>query len=482
MIKSVEFRRFRNLNQKYEFGSSFNVITGLNNGGKTNFLEGVRLAFSAISGDYFKLSKSDFYDSDDSRPFEVLVELEYNAIPSFNYGGDGDSKYCGFKVKVRKTKSGKYIKELAQYNGVIITRDIILDDTKSLPNVHSVPLYRIEDIYSQGLSVGLSTFIDSEEKYKDIRKDAQEAVKKQIKDKEEKFTNLTSAFASNLHVEVTDPSISNEKLYISDGDKEHNLKIGSGYKSIANMFLCVLDDKVNILLIDEIENHVHPSLLRSLIRELSKIEKLFVISTTHSPVVINETGIETLIDTSVGSLNGLDANVKKKLNLFLHPGRGELIVSENIVLVEGYTEELILNDYIVKNSKNWTVINVAGIMFEPYIRLAHLLNKKIIVISDDDKSNNNDQPTTRFNNLKSLCDELEIGIIQVINTLETDLHSNGFLKDFDGLLRDKPENTKYKVAKSNRKKTEIAQKIIENGIELSLWHAIASIENEFGSN
>lgn len=482
MIKSIQFVNFRNLNQTYEFKENFNVITGLNNGGKTNFLEGVRLAFSAVDGGYFRIRKSDFYDSDDSRPIEIFVELEYNSIPSLNYEDADNKKWCGFRVKIRKTKSGKYIRELVQYNGNTINRDIILDDTDSLPNVYSVPLYRIEDLHTPGLSVGLSSFLESEEAYKEIRDKSKEAIKHEIATKEERFIELTSAFVNNLRIDVTNPLISDERLFIVDGDKEHGVNIGSGYRSIANMFLCVLDSKTNILLIDEIENHVHPSLLRSLIRKLSSMDGLFVIATTHSPVVVNETKIESLIEIDRGSLSDLDTETVKKLNLFLHPGRGELIISENIVLVEGYTEELILKNYVVKNNKNWTVVNVAGVMFEPYIQLAHLLGKRVIVVSDDDQSNTKTGiPTTRFNNLKSVCDELSIKLVQITNTLETDLYNNGFLQEFDELLKKKSETKDYMVAK-DKCKTMVALKLIEDNTDLSNWHAIQSIESEFGSN
>ncbi|MDO4729362.1 MAG: AAA family ATPase [Bacteroidota bacterium] len=482
MIKSIQFVNFRNLSNKYEFNEKFNVISGVNNGGKTNLLEGIRLAFSAMDGSYFKVSKSDFLNSDDSKPIEIFVELEYNSIPSLNYKDANDVEWCGFRARIRKTKSGHYIKELAHYNGNPINRDIILDDSESIPNVHPVPLYRVEDLYAPGLSVGLASFLESDDAYGEIKEKSKNAIKDEISKKEERFKKLTAEFTNNLSIDVASPSISSERLFIVDGDKEHNAKIGAGYRSIANMFLCTLDGKYNILLIDEIENHIHPSLLRSLIRKLIGVDNLFVVATTHSPVVLNETKIESLIEVTVGSLASLDSVSIGKLNMFLHPGRGELIVSENIVLVEGYTEELLLKDYIVRNNKNWTVVNVAGVMFEPYIKLAHLLKKKTIVVSDDDRfTTENCTPSSRFENLKALCGSLEITLLQAYNTLETDLFNNRFLEGFDDLLEKKSEEKNFTVAKKN-KKSEIALRVIENEVDLSNWHVITSIEDEFKSN
>lgn len=82
MIKSIEFNNFRNLKEKYEFNKTLNVIMGKNNSGKTNLLDGIKLAFSTITNDYFKINKSDFKDSDDSIPIIINLELEPDSISS----------------------------------------------------------------------------------------------------------------------------------------------------------------------------------------------------------------------------------------------------------------------------------------------------------------------------------------------------------------------------------------------------------------
>ena len=63
-------------------------------------------------------------------------------------------------------------------------------------------------------------------------------------------------------------------------------------------------------------------------------------------------------------------------------------------------------------------MNVAGIMFEPYIELAKLLNKNIVVISDNDNSLSDDlQNSQRFNNLQSKCNKLNIKLRLRIRSL-----------------------------------------------------------------
>lgn len=85
MIKSINFLNYRNLNGKYIFNNNIDIIIGRNNEGKTNLLDGIRLAFSCITSEYFKLQKSDFNNSDDSNNIIIDVELENDIIPSLSF-------------------------------------------------------------------------------------------------------------------------------------------------------------------------------------------------------------------------------------------------------------------------------------------------------------------------------------------------------------------------------------------------------------
>ena len=121
-------------------------------------------------------------------------------------------------------------------------------------------------------------------------------------------------------------------------------------------------------------------------------------------------------------------------------------------------------------------------MFEPYIQLASLLNKKVIVVSDNDKLlSDRQEPSSRFSNLKLLCTEKIIKLIEIENTLETDLYINGFLNNCNDLLEKHKKYSEFHVAK-HKKKVEIAERLIENDIDLSNWHTIEEIKNEFKSN
>jgi predicted ATP-dependent endonuclease of OLD family len=465
MIKCVEFKNFRNVSGVYKFDKTLNIIIGKNSTGKTNILDGIKVAFSTITDDYCKISLSDFKGSNPNNDIEINIELKYNAISSFNHKDMNGNDFCGFKVKIIRTHTGRIIKKVSLFYGGRIDMDIVREDP-NIPSIYSIPLLRIEDIYSSGLTAGITNFIDSEEKYKNLRQASKEAIKKELKEKETRFLKLCDKFNQSLKIELSDPKISDEKIYIVDGDEEHNFRIGAGYKSVANIMLNTLNENYKIILIDEIENHLHPALIRNLIRELRGIANTIIIASTHSSVVINELELEELIDVSGKKLTSISQSNQQKLKRFLHPGRNELILADKVILVEGYTEEMLLRYYLSNNNNNWTIINVAGVMFEPYIELCVLLNKECLVISDTDCSQTDgNSPTTRFENLKLYCGKNGIKLFAVNNTLETDLYNNGFIKN-DWNLLEQHDEYDVMVAKSN-KKTEIAGKIIEEGIDLS---------------
>lgn len=485
MIKSVIFHNFRNMqDKKFIFNDKLNIIIGKNNSGKTNILEGIKLAFSAINNSYMKVDKSDFYKGDDNNPIEIILELNKDSIPSFNIPLPDGTEKCGFKVVIKKAPRGRYIKEFFDIEGNTVNRDVVYADDK-VPDVHMIPLMRIEDVVSPGLITGVRNLLDSEEEYEAFRQSSREGIKEQIKGKVDKFKDLAKKFNFDLDIDSTVPEISNEKLYVVDGeDTAYKHKVGSGYRAIANILLNTLSGKNTVILLDEIENHLHPALLRNLISEMKSeaFRNVFILATTHSPVAVNEFKVERIIDSIKGSISDLIINedILNKLNVFLCPSRGEMLVADNIVLVEGYSEEILLRKYVSDKKLNWTIVNVAGIMFEPYVILAQSLDKRCVVVSDNDRaqSDNGEEPTSRFKNLRELCEEREITIIKVDNTLETDLYNNGKLSEYTNYLKPHANHADIMVMKDGKSKASFALEFVDS-LDLSDWHVIKEITDAF---
>lgn len=484
MIESIEFDNFRNLSGTYEIPDlGLSVFFGKNSEGKTNILDGISLAFSALTGDYFKINKSDFYNSDDSKAFSIKVKLKEGSIPDLMYFDSDGNEHYDFVVKVRRLANGRYIKELRMGNEQVPDWDA-LNSSDSISRVHRIPLVRIEDIYSDGLVSSISDILESEDDYKKIRSEAKEKVKAQIKDKCAEFETFCSAFNQKLRIEVDDPRIQNEKIFITDGTEEHNKMIGSGYKSIANIFLNTLGVGQHIVLIDEIENHLHPAMLRLLLGRLEVLDSVQIVATTHSPVVLNQVGLDKVIGVAQKQKFNINQENKQKLDVFLGAEKAELLMADNLIIVEGYSEKLLLMDYARRKGFNWTILNAEGVMFEPYLELAKARGVKVIAISDNDCSTTDDgKPTPRFRKLKRYCEDMGIKLIEVENTLESDLYKNGFINEaiVSGYLCAKAE-TGYMVSKEHRSKVDLAVKLLDSSISLDDWHVIREIEDEFSDN
>ena len=80
-----------------------------------------------------------------------------------------------------------------------------------------------------------------------------------------------------------------------------------------------------------------------------------------------------------------------------------------------------------------------------------------------------------------LDEEKNIKIIEMENTLESDLAKNNLIPD-DLSVKYLSSNNGYQIAKYPKCKTELANELINNEIELSNWHVIKEIIDEFGDN
>ncbi len=176
MIKSIEFKNFRNLNTKYCFDNNLNLIVGKNNSGKTNLLDGIRLAFSTITDDYFRVEKSDFNNSDDSKPILINVELADNSINSLMEFDVNGKAIWGFKVVIRKTQRGRYVKEISLLSGSDVDYEMLKEDP-NIPRINSIPLARIDSLFTNGYAVSISNFLKSDNDYERIKENSKEEIK-----------------------------------------------------------------------------------------------------------------------------------------------------------------------------------------------------------------------------------------------------------------------------------------------------------------
>lgn len=152
--------------------------------------------------------------------------------------------------------------------------------------------------------------------------------------------------------------------------------------------------KTSILLIEEPENNLSYTNMAKLVSEIidkNKDRQIFI--ATHSSFIVNKLGLDKIIllynkaQTSLKKLPHDTIEYFKKL-----PGYDtlRLALAEKVILVEGPTDELIIQAAYLKAydclpiADGIDIISVRSLAFKRFCDMAMLLNKPIVLVTDND--------------------------------------------------------------------------------------------------
>lgn len=183
---------------------------------------------------------------------------------------------------------------------------------------------------------------------------------------------------------------------------------GSGMESLIKTQIALdKESGVDIILMEEPENHLSFSTLQKMMKEISeKKETSQIIVTTHSNMIASRLNLKNVIwitQQEAKSLNSISSEVasffvKADNNSFL-----QLLLAKKAILVEGATEFLLV-PYFYKQITGRTIenddvaiISCNGISFDNYLAIAESTNKKIAVITDNDGNQSKFNDASYFN-------------------------------------------------------------------------------------
>lgn len=199
----------------------------------------------------------------------------------------------------------------------------------------------------------------------------------------------------------------NLTIFVKDDGKRnehdrHSMTVRSeGFKQFVSLILSIsvdtkaLDQKNRLILIDEPENHLHPSGIRDLSKELIEIGKenyLFV--STHSPFLVDQNRKERhLIIKKDSFSNTIKKEIRAEEDLkddeVLSQAFGINVYKDLLnpkrLLVEGYSDKLILSKAFLMHNKDYGITNGTG---SNVVTVASFFNDddiSIFVIVDDDE-------------------------------------------------------------------------------------------------
>lgn len=155
-------------------------------------------------------------------------------------------------------------------------------------------------------------------------------------------------------------------------------------------------DKDNLVLLEEPENHLSHSRTRVFVDKIKNSDSAQVILTSHSSLICSSLGLSECVFLSNSTLsnNKLSELNPETSDFFTKaPNHNilELILSEQVILVEGHAEYLLCQHLFQQeygedmHAKGVHLISVNGLSFKRYLEVGQLLGRKVAIITDNDK-------------------------------------------------------------------------------------------------
>lgn len=434
VIKKIKIENYKSIKEEIiELNDNCNIFIGENDSGKSTILEALSIVSSGkLNGFSFdKQLKTNMFNKEIRQKYieDILNANLIEKLPEIvieAYCDDSDSNYKGSNNSLGEDCPGfrvcvSFNEEYAKiYNQMIEKKQI-----------HDIPieLYKIEYKSFKGETINYKfcplsvSLIDAQKKdysnmvdrfvfnslsdqlddngkldltlaYRSIRGIFQdnESIKR-LNENISKNVNITNKqIKLDLREEELDEWKKKMSLIVDDIPFENH---GFGTQNVFKIELALENmlDTTNIILMEEPENSLSYTNMTKLISKINAKQGKQVFISTHSSFVMNKLGIENIFMVNRGKISKLKDISDDTINYFKKlPGYDtlRLVLAEKIILVEGPTDDLIVQRaykdlYGVLPIENGIdIIVVDSLAFKRYCEITSLMNKKVIVVTDND--------------------------------------------------------------------------------------------------
>ena len=436
-IRSLHIENFKCFeNIDIDFNRNTNILVGNNEAGKSTILEAVNLCLSGLTnGRYIKNEINEFYfntsvvsrylRNQKEQPPHILIELyldsdETNKDLELIKGTRNTRKDNCSGVKLIVSFDERYKEEYELYRENSGSKNFPIEYYKiDWLNFANTP------ITSRSIPLKPNLIDSSCTKYKNGSDYYISRIVSNQLDKKEQvalmqaFRNLKNSFRDGEALQTINnkiahsAKISEKKVSISVNTTDVNAwesilntyldeipftQVGKGEQSIVKTHLALSNirkDISNVVLIEEPENHLSHTNLNCLLKSIEEHNTdRQIILTTHSSFVANKLGLNSLLflnKRKVTSFSDLDVDTQKYFQKLAGYETLRLILSDKAILVEGPSDELIVQKaYMNKNDGHLPiqdridVISVKGVQARRFLALAKKLPIRIAVVTDND--------------------------------------------------------------------------------------------------
>jgi len=494
-LKLKNFKRFNSF--AVDFNNNINILVGDNESGKSSIIEAINLVLSGSRSKVETTGLENIFNSDAVNDFlgsdiryenlpRLLIEVYFNEQQNIELSGknNSDEVVCdGLKLEIIPNDdfSRDVISILTQrepvfpfefysikfstfsgeaYSGYKKYLKHILVDNSQISSEYAIKEY-VKDMYS--------SYADSLEKNKH-----------QNEYRKYKETFKTAVLSSlNLKVPDYDFSIRNN----SKANLETDLTLTEGSICIDNkgkgiqcfiktkFALSKAEENLDVVLIEEPENHLSHINMRKLIKEIEGSNRKQIIISTHSNKISSRLNLRNsiLLNSSCNvpvHLKNIDEETAKFFIKAPDNNILDFVLSKKVILVEGDAEYLLMETFFKKVTSNDSelldvhIISVGGTSFKRYFEVAKVLNIRTAAIRDNDKD-------YRTNCVENYSDYLEYNFIKIfsetdpaISTFEISVYNNNMNTCNDLFLPRRKTLTTLEYMLKN--KAESAFQLLEN--------------------
>lgn len=539
MIKKLLIKNFKSVKEvTIELNPKINIFVGENDSGKSTILEALSIITTGRLHFYpfERQIKANLFNVDIRREYIKAIAEGKNPEPPKiiieAYLDDNiDPKISGKNNEQRENVPGiRMIVEMDREYSEVYKQMLSSNSVYDIP----VELYKVSYNYFSGsekvifrfsplksvfidaahkdysymvdkfINTSINDILDQQDKielsreYRNARYKFKEAeqVKKLNKEVAEKNKFDDRKVSIDLNETRVDSWIEQMTVVVEDTPFEY---VGFGTQNTIKSELALENsaDKINIIIMEEPENNLSYTNMAKLIERVEATAGKQIFIATHSSYVANKLDLKNLFLVNEGSAKAFSKLDKDTVNYFKKlPGYNTLrvVLAEKVILVEGPTDELILQRAYMDMKGHLPIkdgidiIVVDSLAFKKYCAIAVMIGKQISIVTDNDGnikglkerySDYIDNPLTRFFYEKN----------ESFNTLEPSV-LNANCED-DGIPTEKFKNVVYKKSKNKKlsfeemssfmqkNKTEWAMRVFDSEEKIEYPEYITDVINQF---